>query len=485
MTARATTSRRPLAFRYRASILMIDASQITFSPGDWSGRGRKITWPRDAVNRARTDPITDKPGQSRFILEMNDGSHVVVIGRGITREIETFAQEVNVALGKAAPSPPQPAEKVSRATPRKSKVVIQREADRTIIAYPPRPDAYAGALLAVLFTAGIAVFGGCMVVRAAGIAMRSSSIFTWAVVIPPVMMILIAPIIGFAIAGQKLRTANARTQFEITPSQLILRYIYSHRERRREWLRACVRDAIVHLTGVDRGGKGHFELHLHIEGQPIIQLLEDVPEEELDEIAQALRDALGLPSRAKIAADVLAAKSIDHPVRIDDDCQLQYEPAPSEALVDQTPGLVRVFVPQLTWPAILLHPAALIACAVVFFFALQVFVVPYPRISYFMLIPLLIGLGFGVLSCIHLRYQRTMLQIDVNGLTRSLRSPFQNKIEHWSASQIHEVLINAKTTVAIRLSGATVKTLAHLGTAADAKTIANRIRVALGHAPVD
>jgi hypothetical protein len=46
-------------------------------------------------------------------------------------------------------------------------------------------------------------------------------------------------------------------------------------------------------------------------------------------------------------------------------------------------------------------------------------------------------------------------------------------------------MVNAKTTVVIRLGGATVKTLAHLGTAADAKTIANRIRIALGHAPVE
>jgi hypothetical protein len=484
MTARETTARRPLAFRYRESIVMIDANAITFSPGDWSGRGRKITWPRETVNIARAEPIDGKPGLSRFIFKLRDETAVVVIARGTTKEIEKLADEVNVALGISSTQAKR-AEQVERPAPRKSKVVIQRDADRTIIAYPPRPDAYAGALLAVLFTAGIAVFGGCMVVPAAGVAMRSSSIFTWAVVIPPVMMIIIAPIIGLAIAGQKLRTANARTHFEITATQLILRYVYSHRERRREWLRAYVRDATVHLTGVDRGGKGHFEIHLHIEGQPIIQLLEDVSEDELDEIAQALRDALGLPSREKIASDVLGAKSAENPVRMDDDRQLQYEPAPSEALVDQTPGLIRVFVPQLTWSAIFLHPAALIAGAVVFFFSLQVFLVSHPRISYFMLAPLLIGLGFGVLACVHLRYQRTTLQIDVNGLTRSVRSPFQNKREHWPTSQIHEVMVNAKTTVTIRLSGATVKTLAHLSNAADAKTIANRVRVALGHAPVE
>jgi hypothetical protein len=82
MTARETTARRPLAFRYRESIVMIDANAITFSPGDWSGRGRKITWPRETVNIARAEPIDGKPGLSRFIFKLRDETAVVVIARG-------------------------------------------------------------------------------------------------------------------------------------------------------------------------------------------------------------------------------------------------------------------------------------------------------------------------------------------------------------------------------------------------------------------
>jgi hypothetical protein len=288
-------------------------------------------------------------------------------------------------------------------------------------------------------------------------------------------------------------TDTGVVRFEVRPATLSM---YSRNPRvpeRREWERGEILDVTISSTA-NNSRVEQYELRIHLKtAAKFDAVLESVAEPRLEPVLSALRDALGLLSRAEAARAWLGTA----PANLPDDAKapgdvLPYAPEPQDMpSIERTPGVLRIFVPrERVTDTLNSTPPALLAVVITLLASLFLawWFAPSARAAIaiaFMSISLVVVGGAAAVGPVVQRwalYRKIEFREDMR-LVLTVRSPFKTSKRAWHVDEIREVIRHAgfPRFVGIRLAKRWVE-LSGFRARADAEAVADVLSHALGFA---